>query len=543
QSQTIAVSAVSDLVAEGNHTGTISHVVNSADMHYGGLAVPDLVVNIADNDTAGLLITPSGTGNAVAEGGATDTYTVALTSQPTADVTMTMTAASDLTTSPVQLTFTSGNWSTPQTVTLTAIDDTIDELTESVAVNHVVTSADAGYNALAPIQAWVQVTDNDEAAPTETLTLVGTAGADKLELVRGAMLRVTLNSQLVYEGTGVSTVTFDGLGGYDEVDVTGAAEYEKATIGPSTAGLTGTNFSFTSTNIEHALMTSGGGGDLVEITDSAGNDTVTAGPTQVVISGTGFSHQADNFREMQIYARNGGVDAIQLTDSAGNDKAKVDTNDAVKLYSPAYYIRGKFFEQIAITSTAGTDQALIWDTPADDTATASYQQVVMTSGTNVPNPGLFRKTVTATGFRNASVSATMGGNDTLTVSDTPGDDKLVMRSHKVEMFPRTTANPNVYSIVGRNFDVVHALASTGVDVVRMHDTPEVDLLTAAYVNGNSFATLSRPVSATEMALMYDATQFDQVTAVNDYGTTPKNRKDVGTAVDFLMLDDSQWDEI
>jgi hypothetical protein len=543
QSQTIAVSAVNDLVAEGNHTGTISHLVSSSDLNYAGLTPANLIVNIADDDTAGLVITQSGEGTAVTEGGATDTYTVALSSQPTANVTVTMTAASDVSTSPVQLTFTPTNWSTPQTVTVSAIDDTLDEDTETVAINHTVASADPKYNGLPASPVWVQVTDNDEGAPTETLNIVGTAGADKLELVRGNVLTVRLNNQLVYEGTGVREVTFDGLGGYDEVNVTGAAEYEKVVLGPFTASLTGTNFSFTSTNIEHAVMESGGGNDLVEIYDSAGDDTVTGGPTQILIAGNGFSHQADNFYEAQIYAKYGGYDTLNLTDSAGKDKVKVERNDTVKLFNPSYLIRGKFFEEIKVTSTGGSDVARIWDTPADDTVTASYQEVVVTSGTNLDKPALLRQKATIQGFENASIFAAMGGHDVLTLLDSPGDDKAILRAHKAQMFPRTEANPYKYEIMGRDFDVVHAQSTTGVDVVRLHDTPDVDLLTAAYVEGKSFASLSRPLSATEMALMYDVRGFGDVNAVNDYGTSPKNRKNVDAAVDFLMLDEAHWDDI
>ena len=42
--------------------------------------------------------------------------------------------------------------------------------------------------------------------------------------------------------------------------------------------------------------------------------------------------------------------------------------------------------------------------------------------------------------------------------------------------------------------------------------------------------------------MYDALGFDIVRGVNDYGDAPRNKKDVDSAVDFLMLDGG-WDEI
>jgi hypothetical protein len=247
---------------------------------------------------------------------------------------------------------------------------------------------------------------------------------------------------------------------------------------------------------------------------------------------------------MQVYARAGGYDTIELRDSQGKDKAKVDTNDAVKLYNASYFIRGKFFEEIVVTSTGGVnDLARIWDTAADDTAKLSYEEVIINTGTNLDDPGVHRQKATIRGFENASVYALEGGYDTLTLNDSPGDDKAVMRSHKVTMFPRTDNKPYDYTIMGRRFDEVHAKSTAGgVDVIRLHDTPEVDLLSASYVEGKTWASLSNP-GATQMELMYDALGFAQVNAVNDYTDAPKNQKDVDSAVDFLMLDEAHWDDI
>ena len=64
----------------------------------------------------------------VAEG-ATGTYTVALATEPSADVTVTVSgqAGTDVSLSGLtnnRLTFTTGNWDTSQTVTVTAAQDT-----------------------------------------------------------------------------------------------------------------------------------------------------------------------------------------------------------------------------------------------------------------------------------------------------------------------------------------------------------------------------------------------------------------------------------
>ena len=64
--------------------------------------------------------------SAVTEGGATATYDVVLESEPTADVTITPAGGAQLQT-PAALLFTSANWDTAQTVTVTATDDAVAE--------------------------------------------------------------------------------------------------------------------------------------------------------------------------------------------------------------------------------------------------------------------------------------------------------------------------------------------------------------------------------------------------------------------------------
>jgi uncharacterized repeat protein (TIGR02543 family) len=112
---------------------------------------------------AAVNVTPSGGGTAVAEGGAGDTYTVALVTQPSADVTVSVTPDNQVSVAPANLTFTAENWSEAQTVTVIALDDTVQEGTHAGAVTHTAASADASYNGIAVPGVAVTVTDNDLA--------------------------------------------------------------------------------------------------------------------------------------------------------------------------------------------------------------------------------------------------------------------------------------------------------------------------------------------------------------------------------------------
>ena len=87
-----------------------------------------------------------------------DTYTVVLTMQPTADVTVTVTVPSgaDLTVNPTPLTFTTDNWDTPQTVTVTSSADS-DSDDEEVTLSHTVSGG--GYQSVTAEDVTVNVTE------------------------------------------------------------------------------------------------------------------------------------------------------------------------------------------------------------------------------------------------------------------------------------------------------------------------------------------------------------------------------------------------
>jgi hypothetical protein len=76
-------------------------------------------------------------------------YRISLTVRPLSDVTITI-AFDDLqvTVDPTSLVFTPGNFMMPQFVTVTAIDDRVQESDSTTTLTHIVTSADADYNGL-----------------------------------------------------------------------------------------------------------------------------------------------------------------------------------------------------------------------------------------------------------------------------------------------------------------------------------------------------------------------------------------------------------
>ena len=153
--QTVTVTAGDD-TDTANDTAALTHEASGGD--YDDVE-EDFAVTVTDNDTPGLVFSP--TSLTVAEG-ANGSYTVKLATEPTAS-TVTVTIGSnnaDVTVDPASLAFdASGSnlWSTPQTVTVTAGDDT-DTANDTATLTHA--ASGGGYSLSANLA--VTVTDNDD---------------------------------------------------------------------------------------------------------------------------------------------------------------------------------------------------------------------------------------------------------------------------------------------------------------------------------------------------------------------------------------------
>ncbi len=167
--QVITVTAVDDAVAEGLHSGTITHAASSSDTTYDGIGMTpsaSVVAAVTDNDSAGVIINESGGGTAVAEDGATDSYTAVLTSRPVlpVDLQITPDGQLDLGAGPgtgITLNFDAANWDTPQTITVTAVDDDVVENDHTGTISHALVTTDTAYAGESVSGITALITDND----------------------------------------------------------------------------------------------------------------------------------------------------------------------------------------------------------------------------------------------------------------------------------------------------------------------------------------------------------------------------------------------
>ncbi|MDP7060975.1 MAG: lamin tail domain-containing protein [Candidatus Marinimicrobia bacterium] len=169
--QTVTVTAVNDATVEGNHTSIISHSAASSDANYNGISISSVTAAVTDNDNPGVTVTEAGGSTTVTEGDTSDYYTVVLQSQPIDTVIISVTASdTNIAVDQSELTFTSGNYSTTQTVNVSAVDDGKDEEDHTSTITHSVSSDDTNYSHITINSITVTVIDDDTAGITVTET-------------------------------------------------------------------------------------------------------------------------------------------------------------------------------------------------------------------------------------------------------------------------------------------------------------------------------------------------------------------------------------
>ena len=169
---------------------------------------------------AGFTVTETEGSTTVTEAGGTDTFTVVLNAQPDSNVVLSI-VSSDTGEATVTstLTFTSANWDTAQTVTVTGADDDLVDGTVSstttISINDA--SSDNNFDAVADQTVSVSTTDDDVAGFTivelEGSTAVDESGTtDTFTVVLNAQpssdVALTITSSDTGEATVTSLITF-----------------------------------------------------------------------------------------------------------------------------------------------------------------------------------------------------------------------------------------------------------------------------------------------------------------------------------------------
>ncbi|MCB1052742.1 MAG: IPTL-CTERM sorting domain-containing protein [Acidobacteria bacterium] len=129
-SSTVTITGVSDNLVEGTQPFSITtDASSSVDAAYNGVNPYDISGTVTDSNFAAVDVTPSGFPIITSETGTTATISYVLAAQPVMDVSFTLSSndPSEASVLPTTLTFTNGNWNLPQMVTVTGLDDAIQD--------------------------------------------------------------------------------------------------------------------------------------------------------------------------------------------------------------------------------------------------------------------------------------------------------------------------------------------------------------------------------------------------------------------------------
>ena len=219
--QTVTVSAAEDTNMT-DETATLNHTASGGGYNS---VTGSVMVTVVDDDKPALVFTQAPL--TVDEGGS-NSYTVALATQPSANVMVAVTVdgLSDVTVDTdgsttgdqTTLTFTTMNWSTAQTVTVSAAEDT-NMTDETVTLNH--TASGGGYNSVTG-SVMVTVVDNDKPALvfTQALLPVDEGASNSYTVALATQPSANVTVAVAVDGSSDVTIDTDGSTTGDQTTLT-----------------------------------------------------------------------------------------------------------------------------------------------------------------------------------------------------------------------------------------------------------------------------------------------------------------------------------
>ena len=536
--RTVSVTGVVDDDAS-NETVTISHDVSG----YGSVTADSVTVSVMDNDTAGVMMEPTSV-DLNEEG--TVTYTVKLNTQPSETVTITPANGdtSAVSVSPASLTFTTSNWDTTQTVTLTGVNDS-DGDSETVTISHGV----SGYGSVTADSVTVSVTDNDTAGvmveptsvdlneegtvtytvklntqPSETVTITPSNGDTSAVSVSPASLTFTTSNwdttqtvtlTGVNDGDGVSemvTVSHD-VSGY------GSVTADSVTVSVTDNDTAGVMVEPTSVDLnEEGMVTY-----TVKLNTDPGGSPVTITPNNgdtsaVSVSSASLTFTTSNWDTTQTVTLTG------VNDSDGDSETVTISHD-VSGY-------GSVTADSVTVSVMDNDTAGVMMEPTsvdlNEEGTVTYTVKLTTQPSETVTITPSNGDTSAVSVSPASLTFTTSNWDTtqtitlIGVNDSDGDSETVTISHDVSGYGSVTADSVTVSVTDNDTAGV-MVEPTSVDLneegtvtytVKLNTQPS-ETVTITPANGDTSAVSVSPASLTFTTSNWDTTQTVTLTGVND----------------------------
>ncbi len=495
--QTVTVTGVDDLVDDGDLTTTITVAVDDASSDDDFDPVPDqtLSVTTIDDDQAGFVVTVSGGGTLVTEAGSTDDFTVVLTSEPVSNVVIDVVSGDvgEAVVSPAQLTFTPANWSTPQMVTVTGVDDLIDDGSQftNVTISINTAGSDDTFDSVLPQVVSVTTTDDDAPAGM-TVTAIGG-------------LTVTESGS-----TDDFTVVLDAEPATNVVLTVTSADPGEATVTPATLTFTPVNWNVTQTvtvtGVDDAILDGGQSTTLTVAVDDANSDDA-------------YDPVPDE--TLTVTTTDDDVAGFSVTETGGSTVVnETGTTDQITVVLDAEPAAGQVVE-IDITSS---DVGEVTVSPATLTFTPANWSVA--------------QTVTATGVDDLDIDGSQASNLTFAVDAAASDDDFDALPSQVIV--ATTTDNDAPGIT-----VAESGGSTSVDesgtiddfTVVLNSGPLTNVVVTVSSGDTDEATVA-PVTLTFTPADWSTPQMVTVTGIDDALVDGSQLTTITIAVDDAQSDDT-----
>lgn len=440
--QTVTVTAVDDSVGEGRHTAVITARVDGGPSTFQGVVATSFTVEITDNDKALLLGDTAGSTD-VTEGGVTDSYSVALSMQPTGTVVVEPynVSSAQMTFSPSSLSFSSTNYNVPQVITVTAVDDSAIEGYHTGLIGHTVANYfNTNREQAAPTSLTANISDNDSR-----VSITETGGGSTVR--EGGAITDSYSIVLLTAPTGHVSVTI-GDGMYLWQDVPSGTSYGNShdvtftTAGTTTATSTVT-LTFTPSNYSTAQVvtvtayddTIKEGVEKISITHHVRSVTSTGGTTTSVIDST-YNEMAANRVVATVLDNEAGL-ATLGADFDGDGK----TDYAIFRPSTSQFFVKKSASNSTDVVTWGDSAQSDRPVPADYDGDGKSDHAIYR-----PATAQFFVKKSSTGAAEVVTWGIANGGDKPAVGDFDGDGKIdyaIFRPSTAQFFVKNSADNSV----------------------------------------------------------------------------------------------------
>ncbi|MCL2347889.1 MAG: S8 family serine peptidase [Planctomycetaceae bacterium] len=356
----------------------------------------------------------------------------------------------------------------------------------------------------------------------------GTDRNDDISFVAGATRTLLINGTTYLFDADTTSIDIDGRGGNDAIFLTGSSGTDYLTIdgtgGDSSNGatvsltsdLSGDSCKVDVRNVESVTVNGSGGNNGFRYYDTAGDDQITVRPGEITVASEKFFAKVNGFSDFYAYSNRGGHDTASLYDSPDVDILNVSAA-CTQFWSGGTTSRFYSFASIIAYSGGGPDIATFTDTGLGDLFNGSYESIKRIT----PSTG---QTVEARNFAQVDLTSVYGGQNSVQLEDSRGDDTLYVLGNDVTLVGER------YGISVRGFDRVHASSvNGGRDNIMFYNT----------VSGKTLIAEKNTIGLIDSLHEYWADGFQEVWA---FGPASESGKVSKTTTDYLLNLLGLWDD-